>query len=185
MPAAGRRLTRCWLILASSLGLHGEVTARRVTKGIDQGRRWDLTGGGLIRSAGGWAAVKALKKEKVHVKSDECVLGDGDLVEKILSRSRERYERQYALKASGIDLDNVAARVAELLGMDTEQVRQPGKFRPQVQARNLLCYWAVRELCESMTAMAGRLGISTPAVSKALARGTAIAEQNGCKIIPS
>jgi len=27
-----------------------------VTKGIEQGRRWDLTGGGLIRSAGGWAA---------------------------------------------------------------------------------------------------------------------------------
>jgi hypothetical protein len=38
-----------------------------VTKGIEQGRHWDLTGGGLIRSAGGWAAVKALKKEKVHV----------------------------------------------------------------------------------------------------------------------
>ncbi|MGB5619253.1 MAG: hypothetical protein WBM78_20615 [Desulfobacterales bacterium] len=32
-----------------------------VTKGIEQGRRWDLTGGGLIRSAGGWAAVTALK----------------------------------------------------------------------------------------------------------------------------
>ena len=53
-----------------------------VTKGIEQGRRWDLTGGGLIRSAGGWAAVKALKMEKVHVKSDERVLGDGDLWKK-------------------------------------------------------------------------------------------------------
>lgn len=137
-----------------------------VTKATGQGRRWDLTGGGLIRSAGGWAAVKALKKEKFHVKSDERVLGDGDFVEKILSRSRERYEQQYALKASGIDLDNVAARVAELLGMDTDQIWQPGKFRLQVQARSLLCYWAVRELGESMTAMAGRLGISTPAVSK-------------------
>ena len=82
-------------------------------------------------------------------------------------------------------MDNVAARVAELLGMDIEQVWQSGKFRPQVQARSLLCYWAVRELGESMTAMAGRLGISTPAVSKALARGTAIAKQNGYKIIPS
>ena len=145
-----------------------------VTKGIEQGRRWDLTGGGLIRSAGGWAAVTALKKEKVHFKSDERVLGDGDFVEKILSRSRERYERQYALKASGIDLDHVAARVAELLGLDTEQVWAPGKFRPQVQARSLLCYWAVRELGESMTAMAGRLGISMPAVSKAVAGGLSL-----------
>jgi len=75
--------------------------------------------------------------------------------------------------------------VSELLGMDIEQVRQPGKFRPQVQARSLLCYWAVRELGKSMTAMAGRLGISTPAVSKAVARGAVIAEQNGYKIVPS
>jgi hypothetical protein len=81
-------------------------------------------------------------------------------------------------------LDNVAARVAELLGMDIEQVWQPGKFRPQVQARSLLCYWAVREMGDSMTTMAGRLGISTPAVSKAVARGTAIAKRNGYQIIP-
>jgi hypothetical protein len=73
-------------------------------------------------------------------------------------------------------LDNFAACVAELLGMDIEQVWQPGKFRPQVQARSLLCYWAVRELGESMTAMAGRLGISTPAVSKAVGRETAFAK---------
>ncbi|OEU60051.1 MAG: hypothetical protein BBJ57_08035 [Desulfobacterales bacterium PC51MH44] len=33
---------------------------RFVKKGIDQGRRPDLVGGGLIRSLGGWSAVKAL-----------------------------------------------------------------------------------------------------------------------------
>jgi len=33
--------------------------------------------------------------------------------------------------------------------------------------------------------MAGRLGISTPAVSKVVARGAVIAEQNGYKIVPS
>ena len=82
-------------------------------------------------------------------------------------------------------MDNDAARVAELLGMDIEQVWQPGKFRPQVQERSLLCYWAVREMGESMTAIARRLGIFTPAVSKAVARGTAIAERNGYKIVPS
>jgi hypothetical protein len=69
--------------------------------------------------------------------------------------------------------------------MDIEQVWQPGKFRLQVQARSLLYYWAVRELGESMTAMAGRLGISTPAVKKAVAHGAVIAEQKGYKIVPS
>jgi len=46
----------------------------------------DLTGGGLIRSAGGWASVKTMKKDKIHVKSqDERILSDSDFVDKILS----------------------------------------------------------------------------------------------------
>jgi putative transposase len=153
-----------------------------VSEGVELGRRWDLTGGGLIRSTGGWAAVQTLKKEKVHVKSDERILGDGDFVAKTLSESREHYDRQYVLKASGFGLDQAAERVARLLGLESEQVWQPGKSRIQVAARSLLCYWAVRELGESMTAMSRRLGISIPAVSKAVARGAALAERNGYQI---
>jgi REP element-mobilizing transposase RayT len=150
-----------------------------VTKGIDEGRRQDLIGGGLIRSMGGWAAVKAMKKENIHTKSDERILGDGAFVEKVLAASQEDYDRRYALKSSGIDLDSLAVRVADLLDMEVEQVWQPGRTRILVKARSLLCYWAVRELGESMTAMARRLGLSTPAVSKAVNRGRVIAETNG------
>jgi hypothetical protein len=63
-----------------------KVSSRRlyegfVEKGIDLGKRYDLTGGGLIRSTGGWEAVKALKKEKVFQRNDERILGDGDFVD--------------------------------------------------------------------------------------------------------
>jgi len=47
---------------------------RFVKKGIDQGRRPDLVGGGLIRSQGGWTAVKALRRLGVREKSDERIL---------------------------------------------------------------------------------------------------------------
>ncbi len=40
-----------------------------VGKGIAQGRRPELVGGGLIRSAGGWSAVKAMRRAKDHIKS--------------------------------------------------------------------------------------------------------------------
>lgn len=33
-----------------------------IKKGIDQGRRPELVGGGLIRSLGGWSAVKAMRR---------------------------------------------------------------------------------------------------------------------------
>ena len=50
-----------------------------VQKGIAQGRRPDLVGGGLIRSLGGWSAVKALRaRGGGEEKSDERVLGSGD-----------------------------------------------------------------------------------------------------------
>jgi len=49
-----------------------------VEKGTAQGRRPELVGGGLIRSAGGWSAVKAMHRAKDHMKSDERILGDGE-----------------------------------------------------------------------------------------------------------
>ena len=70
-----------------------------VTKGIADGRRADLIGGGLIRSAGGWKALKALKKAKLHLKSDERILGDSDFVARVLAQSQEAFERRYALQS--------------------------------------------------------------------------------------
>jgi REP element-mobilizing transposase RayT len=154
-----------------------------VAKGIAQGRRADLTGGGLIRSQGGWEAVKSLKKSGKHEKSDERILGDGAFVEKVLARSRETFERRHALQSQGVDLNYIAERIADLLGMTHEQVWLPGKYQQQVAARSLLCFWAVRALGHSMTSLAKRLGISTAAVSKSVRRGAAIAQENDYKLL--
>lgn len=154
-----------------------------VAKGIDQGKRGDLIGGGLVRSVGGWAAVAAIRKAKEHVKSDERILGDGDFVTKILAQSDESLEGRYALQAKGVDIDYIAKRVAQLLKMDVQEVWQPGKYQRLVKARSLLCFWAVRELGESMTSLARRLGISTVAVSKSVDRGGQIARENGYVLI--
>ena len=42
-----------------------------VKKGISLGRRPDLTGGGLVRSAGGWSASKSMRKGEIRMKGDE------------------------------------------------------------------------------------------------------------------
>ena len=41
-----------------------------VKMGVSAGRRPDLTGGGPVRSAGGWAALKAMRKSKSRMKGD-------------------------------------------------------------------------------------------------------------------
>ena len=60
------------------LGYFGETVRRArnsyvayVEEGVEQGRREELTGGGLIRSLGGWSEVKRLReKGRDHVITD-------------------------------------------------------------------------------------------------------------------
>jgi REP element-mobilizing transposase RayT len=174
-----------WQDVPTVLSYFGNQTswARRgyrafVAKGVDQGRRPDLIGGGLIRSAGGWTAIQALRHSREHMKSDERILGDGDFVEATLSQSREALDRHHALKAQGVDLEYVVARTADVLSMEAHQIWLPGKARQQVAARSLVCYWAVRELGETMASMARRFNMSITAVSKSVSRGQKLAENN-------
>jgi len=98
-----------------------------VERGIAQGRRPDLVGGGLIRSAGGWSAVTAMRNAKDHMKSDERILGDGDFAQSVLNQAKERLEDRYRLQAWGYDLEEVTNRVSSELGIDPEQVWAAGK----------------------------------------------------------
>jgi hypothetical protein len=69
----GLPVKRDWQQVGSVLELFGKrkSDARKaylqfVKKGVLQGRRPELTGGGLLRSIGGWAALSALRGEAVR-----------------------------------------------------------------------------------------------------------------------
>jgi len=51
-----------------------------VADGLSQGRQPLLTGGGLVRSAGGWKELIALRRADIQMHSDERILGDSDFV---------------------------------------------------------------------------------------------------------
>ena len=185
------RKERPWQDVGYVLGYFGE-TGRRARKayaayveeGLAQGRREALTGGGLIRSLGGWAEVKRLRgKGRAHVMSDERILGESGFVESVLSQAQEDYERRYELKRRGYDLERIAGRVAALCGMEKEEVFSQGRQKKKVKARSLLCYWAVREAGISLRTLAKRLGISAPGVGYAVERGEAIVRENQFELI--
>ncbi len=81
----------------------------------------------------------------------------------------------YPLKAKGIDVDTVAQRAAQLVGIEPSQVWASGKQPKVVQARSLVCYWATSELGVSQAWLSKRLKLSQPAISLSVARGRAIA----------
>ncbi len=72
--------------------------------GIEDGRRPELAGGGLIRSLGSWSAVKALRGRADRIKGDERILGDGD-VDSVLKVGQEQLERRYQYQSRGYDFD--------------------------------------------------------------------------------
>jgi REP element-mobilizing transposase RayT len=184
------KVKKGWQETDDILGMFGKKKgqARRsyqefVENGIGQGRRKDLTGGGLIRSAGGWEAVKAMRKDKVYQRSDERILGDGDFVGLVFSAAEEAMKKSYALKARGFDLAKIALRVSEVLEIKPEAIWAKGRFRQTVEARSLFCYWAVRELGVPMSLLGRKLGISISSVSKSVVRGQAIAESKGFSLL--
>ena len=92
-------------------------------------------------------------------------------------------EKRYALRSGGLDLEGVVSRVSEVLGLKPEEVWAAGKYRRIVEARSLLCYWAVRELGVPMSSLARKLGISIPSVSDSVTRGQRIAEAKGFSLL--
>jgi putative transposase len=171
---------REWQEVNYVLRLFGErvgVARRRyreyVKDGIEQGKRPDLVGGGLLRSQGGWSGVKTLREAGTYQKGDERILGEGAFVERALAEAEEGFERRYRLAAKGYNLEGIAKRVAELLDVSPEEVLEPGRVRGKVKirARSLVCYWATAELGIRQGQLAESLRLTQPAISMAVRRG--------------
>ena len=154
-----------------------------VRKGINHGRRPELAGGGLVRSAGGWAAVSALRQAGFRQKADERILGDGDFVTTVLQKAGEQFERRYNLKTMGYDFEAVVKRVASLMEMESNQVVTNSKNKQAVRARSLVCFWAFNELGMSQTELARKFGVTQSAVSSAVRKGEEIVRTDGFELL--
>jgi hypothetical protein len=65
-----------------------------VMEGMNQGRVPELTGGGLIRSKGGWSQVESARRRGQKEEYDERILGSGEFVTAIFKEAEERQIRQ-------------------------------------------------------------------------------------------
>jgi len=151
-----------------------------VADGIAQGKRDDLTGGGLVRSAGGWRELASAREAGIFLKSDERILGDSDFVDDVLKAfEAEELEKKCHYHRHNVDLAKLISVVAKVLKIKEGDVCTGDKQPHHVRARSLLCYWAVRELGMTATALAKTLEISQPAVTQCVRRGEKIATDNG------
>jgi len=150
-----------------------------VAKGLLAGKRSELTGGGLIRSSGGWHALKEFRRVGVHFKSDERLLGDSDFVDTVLKAAGERLDRKYRLQAEGYHFEDVVSKVCEVFGLTPHEVISWSKQRRRAMARSVLAYWSVREMGLTAGAVAQKLGLSPSAASRCVQRGERIVARDG------
>ncbi|MDZ7698072.1 MAG: hypothetical protein U5R49_14530 [Deltaproteobacteria bacterium] len=156
-----------------------------VEKGIALGKRPELVGGGLVRSLGGWDAVK--KKALTghdRIKSDQRILGESEFVMDILSESEGQFSRRYRLKRLGYDYEKVLEKVSEIFHLEKEYITGKGRQQDRVMARDLVCYWAAAELGMTMVDLARKFGLTPAAVSCAVQRGEKMAKGKDYRLEP-
>jgi REP element-mobilizing transposase RayT len=154
-----------------------------VKEGVELGRRPELVGGGLIRSLGGWEAVKKMRVDgQERVKGDQRILGDGEFVRDVLKEADETFERYYEMKRLGHDLDTIEDRVCEIYKIEKEDLFSRSRQKVKSDARALFCFWAHRELGYGQRELARRLGMTQPGVGYAVIKGEAISKSNNYRI---
>lgn len=145
---------------------------RFVVEGVDQGRRPELVGGGLIRSTGGWSAIKALRNSSgMRIMGDERILGNGDFVQSVLDLAQEQYEKKTLAREKGLTLEALIERVAEQLGLVPADVCSVVRQRTFARARAIICALAIEYMGISGRGVSRQLNLSPSAVSKLMQRG--------------
>ena len=142
-----------------------------VEEGATRGRRLELTGGGLVRSLGGWEAVAEARRSGERQAYDERILGSGDFVVRTLKEAEEREKEKSRLKRSGWTRERVLARAAVAAGLKPGDLSKPGRRAPQSLGRALACKWLISDLREKGQDAARLLGITKQAASAAVLRG--------------
>jgi REP element-mobilizing transposase RayT len=145
-------------------------------------KREDLTGGGLIRSAGGWKEVLSLRQSKEKWLADERILGDGDFVSSALRQADEHMVSKEKLKKEGWDIEKLVKKVCGLLNVDEKEIKRESRRSKLSQARGLIAYWGSKELGISGVELAKYFGITRSSISSAINRGRRIVNENEYRI---
>jgi len=147
-----------------------------VSEGVEQGRKPELVGGGLLRSVGGWKGLKEMRDSGERVRGDERILGGAEFVERVLRESEEEWQRRSLLRHRGLDLNWLLEKVARHFGVEGESLKSGSKVPSIAKARAVLCYLGVRKMGLTSASIAKELGISPSAVSRGISRASQVVQ---------
>jgi len=141
-----------------------------VKKGIEKGRRPELVGGGLIRSLGGWSAVKALRRSGDREMSDDRILGSGEFVEQIIKEAQARVRYQFSVKENPGKIDEIISSECKKQKVSVKEIKAGGRRRAASRTRALIALELVKTYGLPLAEVARHLGVTTSAVSRIISR---------------
>jgi putative transposase len=148
--------------------LHGYCKFMR--EGVGQGQIKELTGGGLIRSQGGWSQVLAMRRRGQKEEFDERILGGGDFVNNILKEAEDSHLRQLKARRAGKTIEKLIEEECRKRGISPLELKGGGKRRKVSDMRAIIALRSRDELGLSAAEIARHVGVNTSGVTKAIER---------------
>jgi REP element-mobilizing transposase RayT len=148
------------------------VYRRYVSEGIQQGSRPELVGGGLIRSLGGWSAVKSLHHSGDKVLTDERILGTDDFVERMLGETDRRTKHLFSSRLQAKEVEKFISERCKREGIFILELQRGSRRGAIPRIRSELAWKLAKDWGIPLAEIARCLGVSTSAISQVLRRRT-------------
>ena len=134
------------------------------------GTQPELTGGGLIRSAGGWSEVLSMRQRGERQFSDERILGSGEFVKEVIDEAEESIKDWLPSRSALGEAMDVLQQECQKAGIPLMAVKSGSRRRECTQLRSELARLFVLEMGLSYAEAARVLGISASAVNQIFRR---------------
>ncbi|HNR13550.1 MAG TPA: transposase [Thermodesulfobacteriota bacterium] len=166
-----------WQDCASVLMLFGKRNAQAVkayrafvNSGLKEESGVDLGGGGLIRSAGGWPAVRALRQAKARIASDSRILGEGTFVSRILKEAKKKRSCPVLDEKARRKIERIVRQACRKFEVAVHDIQSGSRKGAIPRIRLAITQQLLKEGGFTLTEIARHLGVSSSALSKSLSR---------------
>ncbi|MEK6742512.1 MAG: transposase [Nitrospirota bacterium] len=141
---------------------------RFMQDGMDHGHDPQYSGGGLVRSLGGWSNVCAMRRKGQKEEVDERILGSGDFVHQVIKEAEEKSLRQMKLRRSGLTLIKIIEQECKNREITRKEL-ESGSRRTEVSlARAEIARRGMKEIGLPAAEIARHLGVATSSITRAV-----------------
>ena len=143
---------------------------RFMLEGMDQGHDPQYSGGGLVRSLGGWSTVLSMRRKGRKEETDERILGSGDFVHQVIKEAEDKSLRQMKLKRSGLTLTKIIEQECKKEQISRKELESGSRRSKVSQARGRIARRGMEEIGLPAAEIARHLGVATSSITRAVAK---------------